>query len=186
MLVAHPDWGDDSRPWTYRDLKSWSGWLKSNGILKQAAREQIERALDFAEVTPEQLPELFEAGPLELLLDSFQGDYRQLLEWWRCRLAPDFNSRVRFPLEVTIRNGPKALTEPPKVIVGTIHSVKGGEADVVFLFPDLSRAADIDYQRYGAERDSVIRLFYVGLTRARSTIYLCQPESNMALELGRN
>jgi superfamily I DNA/RNA helicase len=69
------------------------------------------------------------------------------------------------------------------VIVGTIHSVKGGEADVVFLFPDVSRAANTAYQRFGPERDSVIRLFYVGVTRARKTLYICQRESSMAVTI---
>jgi superfamily I DNA/RNA helicase len=66
---------------------------------------------------------------------------------------------------------------------GTIHSVKGGEADAVFLFPDLSRSGDLAYRRYGADRDSVIRLFYVGMTRARKSLYLCQRETNMAAVL---
>ena len=65
----------------------------------------------------------------------------------------------------------------PHVIVGTIHSVKGGEADVVYLFPDLSRAGDGQYHRMGPPRDSVVRLFYVGITRARHTLYICQPET---------
>ena len=76
--------------------------------------------------------------------------------------------------------GPAALEETPKVIVGTIHSVKGGEADAVFLFPDLSQAGDAAYQRVGPARDAVIRLFYVGVTRARQALYLCQRESAMA------
>ncbi len=86
-------------------------------------------------------------------------------------------------MEVALRNGPKALHEVPKVLVGTIHSVKGGEADVVFLFPDVSSAADVAYQRYGPDRDSVIRLFYVGVTRARKTLYICQRESSMAVAI---
>jgi superfamily I DNA/RNA helicase len=86
-------------------------------------------------------------------------------------------------MEVAIRGGPKALNESPKVIVGTVHSVKGGEADVVFLFPDLSPAASAAYQRHGPQRDAVIRLFYVGVTRARKTVYICQPESSMAVKI---
>ena len=70
---------------------------------------------------------------------------------------------------------------PPRVIVGTIHSVKGGQADIVFLFPDLNPAGNAAYQRHGAQRDSVIRLFYVGMTRARHTLYVCQKESSMAV-----
>ena len=59
--------------------------------------------------------------------------------------------------------------------------VQGGEADVVFLFPDLSAAGDAAYQKYGAQRDSVMRLFYVGMTRARHTLYICQRESSLAV-----
>ena len=67
--------------------------------------------------------------------------------------------------------------------MGTIHSVKGGQADVVYLFPDLSRAGDEQYQCVGAARDAVVRLFYVGVTRARQTLYICQPESHRAVSI---
>jgi len=33
------------------------------------------------------------------------------------------------------------------------------------------------------QRDSVIRLFYVGMTRARHTLYICQRESPMAVTI---
>ena len=69
------------------------------------------------------------------------------------------------------------------MIVGTIHSVKGGEADVVYLFPDLSQAGAAQYERSGAPHDSVIRLFYVGATRARETLYICQRETGMAVTI---
>ena len=58
-----------------------------------------------------------------------------------------------------------------------------GEADVVYLFPDLSQAGDAHYQRFGPPRDSVIRLFYVGATRARETLYICQRESALAISI---
>jgi superfamily I DNA/RNA helicase len=183
LLAAHPDYGDDSRPWTHRDLKLWANWLNSRGILKLGAKVQIEQARDTLAVTTERLDELFEAGALESLLATFQGDYRQLLDWWRRRVAASFHSRDQFPAEVAMRRGPRALKELPKVIVGTIHSVKGGEADVVFLFPDLSNAGDAAYQRRGPQRDSVIRLFYVGMTRAREVLYICQRESSMAVTI---
>jgi len=49
-------------------------------------------------------------------------------------VAPVFHARVQFPVAAAMAGGPDALEESPRVIVGTIHSVKGGEADVVFLF----------------------------------------------------
>jgi ATP-dependent exoDNAse (exonuclease V) beta subunit len=54
---------------------------------------------------------------------------------------------------------------------------------VVYLFPDLSQAGDAQYARGGAARDSVIRQFYVGVTRTREKLYLCQRESAMAVSI---
>jgi superfamily I DNA/RNA helicase len=117
------------------------------------------------------------------LLVAFDGDWRKLLEWWRARVAPDYHGRIQFPADVVARRGPRTLIEEPQVVVGTIHSVKGGEADVVYLFPDLSRAGDEQYQIAGSPRDSVIRVFYVGATRARETLYICGRETARSVVL---
>jgi superfamily I DNA/RNA helicase len=69
----------------------------------------------------------------------------------------------------------------PWVIVGTIHSVKGGEADTVALFPDLSPAGYAEYAS-SAHRDRIIRLFYVGMTRARDRLELCERSSPRAVD----
>ena len=167
-------------PWTHRDLKLWAEWLNPKGNLRTGAKELIEASDDSLPVTTERLNELFAAGAVESLLAA-SGDSPQLLQWWSRRVTPEFHGRVQFPVAVALAGGPRALEESPRVIVGTIHSVKGGEADVVFLFPDLSKAGDAAYQRHGPHRDGVIRLFYVGMTRARHTLYICQRESSMAV-----
>jgi hypothetical protein len=153
--------------------------------LKRGAKDQIRSAAETEPVTIRTLDEIFEPGPLEELLGCFDGDYRKLLEWWRRRLNASVAQRVEFPAEIARARGPRALLEAPRVVVGTIHSVKGGEADVVFLFPDLSQAGDAAYQRHGPPRDSVIRTFYVGMTRAREALYLCEQASAMAARLAR-
>jgi len=60
----------------------------------------------------------------------------------------------------------------PKVIVGTIHSVKGGEADVVHIFPDLSTAG---YQELYEKPDRIHRLFYVAVTRSKESVIMHNP-----------
>ena len=167
-------------PWNHRDLKLWTEWLNPKGTLRQGAKALIDASDDSLSVTTERLHELFESAAVDALLAA-SSDPRQLLQWWSRRVAPAFHGRVQFPLAVAHARGHIALEEPPRVTVGTIHSVKGGEADVVFLFPDLSPAGDAAYQRHGPQRDSVIRLFYVGMTRARHTLYVCQRESSMAV-----
>lgn len=84
---------------------------------------------------------------LESLKRAWDCGYRDLLEWWRTRVTADASERVTFPADITARRGPRALLETPKVVVGTIHSVKGGQADVVYLFPDISQAGDAQHAR---------------------------------------
>ena len=180
LLVAHPAFGDGHRAWTNGDLALWGEWLDSKGILKNGAKEIIQARDRSHPVSIGHLQAIFEAGAFESLMAARDGDNRALLDWWRTRVTADVRKRVQFPAEIAARRGPQALLDTPKVVVGTIHSVKGGQADVVYLFPDLSQAGDAQYNRGGAARDSVIRVFYVGLTRARETLYICQGETGRA------
>jgi superfamily I DNA/RNA helicase len=183
LLVAHRDFGECHRPWTQGDVAMWADWLASKGLLRHGAKKTLQQADSEREAGLEYLNRVFEPAALDALMEAWEGDYRGLLKWWRERLTADALKRSEFPAEVTARYGPQALMETPKIVVGTIHSVKGGQADVVYLFPDLSRAGDEQYQRMGAPRDSVVRLFYVGITRARETLYICQPESHRAVTI---
>jgi len=183
LLAAHPVMGGAARPWTFADLALWTDWLAAQGVLKTGAKTRIASANPDAIVSIASLDELFESRALESLLDAFEGDHRRLLEWWQQRLTASMQARAQFPVAVARERGPAALAEAPKVIIGTIHSVKGGEADAVFLFPDLSQAGDAAYQRFGRSRDAVIRMFYVGVTRARETLYVCEPQSAAAVRI---
>jgi len=183
LLVAHPDFGEACRPWTRADLALWAEWLSAKGVLRRGAKDELRRAPEAEPVTIPMLEELFEPGALEELLGCFEGDSRNLLEWWRRHLNASLAKRAQFPAAVAAAGGPQALMEPPKVIVGTIHSVKGGQADVVFLFPDLSQAGEAAYRRFGPPRDAVIRTFYVGLTRAREALYLGAPVGSAAVRI---
>ena len=60
----------------------------------------------------------------------------------------------------------------PKIIIGTIHSVKGGECEVVHVFPDLSKAG---YDELFTDPDKLHRLFYTAVTRARDAIVMHLP-----------
>ena len=104
----------------------------------------------------------------------------QAVAWFATRLMTARRSVGQFAAELVTRAGLAALDEQPSVIVGTIHSVKGGEADDVILFPDLSVAG------WGAwltdtGREEIRRLIYVGATRARRGLYLAAPQSPKAV-----
>ena len=183
LLAAHPGFGAGRHDWTNGDLALWTEWLTSEGVMKRGSKKKLQGLAPNDAVTFETLEDLFETAAIEALLATCGGDYRSLLEWWRQRLNASVAQRVEFPAEIARARGPQALLEAPRVVVGTIHSVKGGEADVVFLFPDLSQAGDAAYQRFGPPRDAVIRTFYVGMTRAREALYLCDAQSGAAVRL---
>ena len=61
----------------------------------------------------------------------------------------------------------------PRITASTIHGSKGGEADNVVLFTDLSPAADTQFQRHP---DDTHRIFYVAVTRAKQNLYIVDAE----------
>lgn len=196
-----PSFGDDARPWAQEELARWVSVLQAKGLLLHGAKARIAAAgqdeeqknvlLDMA-----QLFNHFEDGPLNDLLDMLVArdsdsdkentpSMSELLAWWSERLLTTKVKASRFPLTAIKKHGVEALTNEPRCYVGTTHSFKGAEADVVIVFPDLSPAGLREWMRRGESRDSVIRLFYVAMTRARETLVLCQPGSGQCVNLSR-
>jgi superfamily I DNA/RNA helicase len=170
LLIGHSDYGTEHRSWTNGDLAQWADALQAKGIMRHGAKAKLKTGDMERPLTMERLDEVFEPLALESLMAACDAGYRDLLAWWRARVTPDLAERVKYPGDIAARLGPQALLETPQVVVGTIHSVKGGQADVVYLFPDLSQAGDAQYGRGGLARDTVVRLFYVQL-------YVCQRET---------
>ena len=71
-----------------------------------------------------------------------------------------------------LRRGEKFNGEP-RITVSTIHGSKGGEADNVVLFTDLSPAAD---KEMADNPDDMHRVFYVGVTRTKHSLFIVEPE----------
>ena len=93
---------------------------------------------------------------------------------------------MHFPIAIVRSSGAEALTLEPKIVIGTIHSVKGAQADIVYLFPDLSKAGMMEWngQRGQLYKDSVVRQMYVGMTRAKEELVICAPVSQFRVNPG--
>ena len=183
LLVACPGSGAGHHKWRGGELALWTEWLP-RGMFTDSGPEVVAALPSMKAVTLEILEAVFQPHVLSAILAALRASTpAALLDWWRGRVAPEFRKRIQFPLDVAFHHGGQSLVDTPQVIVGTIHSVKGGQADVVYLFPDLSPAGDGQYRRGGLQRDSVIRQFYVGVTRARETLYVCSPESGAAIPI---
>jgi superfamily I DNA/RNA helicase len=62
----------------------------------------------------------------------------------------------------------------PKIEVNTIHGVKGGEADNVILFMDVTKVV---YEQLYALSDSELRCLYVACTRAKFNLHIIHADT---------
>ena len=71
--------------------------------------------------------------------------------------------------------GKSVFIEKPKITIGTIHSAKGKEADIVGVFPDITKKVAYNILSSPEGRENERRVFYVGITRARESLWLLRP-----------
>ena len=74
-----------------------------------------------------------------------------------------------------MRENDEKLNSTPRIILSTIHGVKGGEQDNVVLLTDLSRNTIRNYEQ---NPDDENRLFYVGATRTKAHLHIIRPKDN--------
>lgn len=178
LAFLRPDvavWGEDrAQQWSAEDLRRWTAVLRAEGILRRGAKAAIDRlgTDSHTEVGLDVLHEWLED-------DAFDRALELDVDWWVRSMLVSKQNAAQFPVTVLRRRGAAALTEQPLVYVGTVHSFKGAEADHVILFPDLSPAGARQWN--GGQVDAVRRVFYVGMTRARSTLALASPSSPYAV-----
>lgn len=73
-----------------------------------------------------------------------------------------------------LRKNNESLINPGRVVLSTIHGVKGGEADNVLMLPDTSKRID---DALHVDQDSERRVWYVGASRAIHQLNICKPIS---------
>ena len=156
--------------WTAEDIHRWTNAVKLKGVIQHGGRQSVKDLKDDPEGTVpwETIMDLFTAEAVEAALT---GD----LDWYEENLVSSKKQPAIFPLAIARNRGPQALETLPQIVVGTIHSAKGSEADVIYLFPDVSRAGMSEWTGSHVQQASVFRLFYVAMTRAREKLVICNP-----------
>lgn len=160
--VSDACWGKDARFWTTDEIKAWSDPLQS-AVFERGAKAAIKRATALAPADLGQLVREDERGWI------IGGD----LDRYATEVLARSRGRYEYLTSVVRNYGVRTLRTEPRLTVGTIHSVKGGEAGTVILFPDLSRAGAEEFR--GNRRARVVRQFYVGITRAKNRLLLPRP-----------
>jgi superfamily I DNA/RNA helicase len=168
--------------WTYRDLWDWAGVIESERIFAHGAKTAMRRKAE-DELTSSQPVETSDLEAWIVDVQAPQATIAGDLAWYQAHLLKSAQRPIAYACSIVEACGVEALTKEPQTVIGTIHSVKGGECDVVILFPDLSRAGFEEWCSPGVRRDSIVRMFYVGMTRAKESLYLADAASPVAVVL---
>lgn len=167
-----------ARIWDGDELRKWASVLNARRIIKHGSKKLIEDLDDTTGIVSEEmLDRIFEPealGAIRELLDPWVEPI-ELVRWFADNIQQGKQKTAEYACRMVERLGVKSLSTSPKTFIGTIHSVKGAEADTVILFPDLSPAAAYEWEQ---NPNSVIRTFYVGITRARERLIVCNSAGN--------
>ena len=153
-------------PWTWKEIFKAS--KKCNILTARGKYVVKERAENTSIMSFDDLNKVIEPDKLDALVN---GNVDMILEMMK-------GDSFDLQLEYVKKHGIDVLNEKPLVTVGTVHSVKGGEADIVVLYPDLSGAG---MQEMTRNPDSIMRVLYVGITRARVGLYLMAQRTRNAV-----
>jgi superfamily I DNA/RNA helicase len=161
--------------WTPHDIKTWSAHMSKPKVFIRGSGEKTLDVIgqQHRPMPPEYLRRVF----TDAFIDGLRVDTS---DYFESLLLESKAGLYTYPVKVLNTSGIEALTATPSIMLGTIHSVKGGEADAVYLFPDLSRAGFTEYR--GEGRDSIIRQMYVGMTRCREALCVTNRASIFAVQ----
>ena len=169
--------------WTWDELRRWASLVQVKGVFQRNTKARLKT--DTPPTTTEDLPldyiaSLCDPAALEPLLN---GD----LVWLLDHALDSHQARIDYFARVHQKSGihgwkvPENRPAPGVPTIGTIHSVKGGEADWVYVFPDLSYSGWESWTGSIKSHDTVLRQFYVAVSRAKEHLFLGGGGSHQAV-----
>ena len=181
----------DPVKWTIEELYKWSDVL--TGIVKRGAKADIKAQAESNGdrlLTVEDVVKWFDLDTFaEIGVTVATRDVSTVLSWWLSKATKSKKNSFEYAVQAiraahdpALKGEGISLLIEPRLYVGTAHSFKGAEADVVYVFPDLSFAAFDGWDCGGPDRDAIARAFYVAFTRARQKLVLCGPAGPNSVE----
>lgn len=168
--------GAEARFWTWGEVDRWVDPLRATSDFvrgaKTLAHERAQNDKTGEPMTRSELRSVFTDEGWEAVGAALSGTDDEAVSWYEQRILPKRRKQLAYAIKMARKHGIGMLAEDPKLIIGTIHSVKGGGVDNVYLAPDLSMSGAKEYAKRGPGRDGIVRTFYVGMTRAQKKLVL--------------
>ena len=187
LAYLRPDpqtYPEDFRMWSWSEAGAWVEVVRAAESLAPSGKTMIRQlAKDegraYEQIEPGDGKACFGEAWSQLQEAFASGEP---LGWIESRLLASKRRMMEYPIAIAKKQGRNALRAEPRICVGTIHSTKGGQADVVYLLPDLSPSGMREFTRPGDGRDGIIRTFYVGMTRARERLVMAGRWSSASID----
>lgn len=178
-LLAFDQPNRDQQFWSPAQVRKWAEVLVAKNVFRRSAKGLVAEIADswnHEQLAVYMRDTLFTPTALARIvqLDT---------EWWYQNIMASKKEALKFPYRVFSLYGAAALQSQPQIIIGTIHSLKGAEADNVYLMPELSIEG---YRQWRAGQTAdIYRQFYVGMTRAKKKLVLLKPATPCAVDFGQ-
>ena len=167
----------DSKQWDA--IKSWTSISKGNTITKDQAENMYKYLRDLKHYDF-RTPKFWNNIPL-----TQNFNYAGLVEWaglelneeeskkpWWDILKRNFQPKqVMYFIRLLKHYGQETINKKPNIIIDTIHSVKGGEANHVCIYSKTNWPASFNKKNI-EERSDEKRVYYTGVTRAKESLHI--------------
>ena len=172
--------GSDGKFWNVPQFVGWASYLSvgEKGLKHNIGKKVIKKLKEEIGNNSAGLESTKNVAGMVLTGTAMEKAMARDVDWLMGNLLPRRKQSLNYPVSLYKKFQSKDfLEELPPITIGTIHSVKGGEADVVYLYPDISVAAATERMigKGQESEDSLLRLFYVGMTRAKEELVLMSP-----------
>ena len=174
---------DNNETWMILSRNRWfldevEQWLRSKGIVYKTRKKlsidsnKIKAIKIFEKVRKTKMASEYEDAQLA----NHTGDTYNLDKPWYDNFIWEHEEIVYYRDIIGGRHNLKDC----KIILDTIHSVKGDEADNVVLLLSVTKQISLNINK---NPDSEHRVFYVGATRAKKKLYIVHGESRYRYDI---
>lgn len=178
-----------SKIWDAKQIRAWTKLVDHKNIFARGFKAALDRMAE-EEHDASQILDLlwqFSINPefVSKIITALSKEQVTLaIDILKANFKPDSKISVEnahYALACMEKAGGKVEDVIPKVCVGTIHSVKGGQADNVYIIPDVPQNVYLETLHSRDSYDASIRLAYVALTRAKKKVSILRPETRFTL-----
>ena len=153
----------------YEAIGDWEKWRKNNDL----DHNQIKRVASYMS------PSHYEKEHLQYLnkdksynmTETCNNHGLRTKDVWYEAFDSAPQKQVKYIRKMRANN--EQLNKEPRILLSTIHGVKGGEKENVVLLTDLSNNTQKSMDRFPDDEN---RLFYVGATRTKDHLHIIKPK----------